>query len=87
MTPRLRITAPTLEAVQELQRALAPYRTELVEESGSWSLSISHDREFNMLLLGVIDGATAALREHELDQVVLHVDDRAYGLAEPAPLA
>ena len=82
MTPRLRISAPTLEAVEELRRALAAYRTELVEESGTWSLAFSEDREFNTLLLGVIGGTTAAMRDRDLGHVVLHVGDRDYGLAD-----
>ena len=80
MTPRLRLSAPTLEAAQDLQAELRAFRTQLVEDAGSWSLAIDHDREFNLLLLDVIERTSQAMRRRDLGRVVLHVDDREYGL-------
>jgi hypothetical protein len=81
---QIRIDAPTLAAAKRLTDALRSYRTRLVDTNGEWSVEVERDREFNELLLGVLDVADAYLAADPLTALRLVVEGRSYPLHAPA---
>jgi hypothetical protein len=79
---RIHIAAPSLDAATRLSEALPECRVDVVDRDGGWLVAIECDREFDELLLEVLDAAEAFLAEHS-EALRLVVDGRSYPLHPP----
>ena len=76
----IRIDTSTLEAARHLADALSPYRTRLRDGGGACAVEVERDREFNELLLGVLDATDAYLARHPQAMLSLVVEGHSYRL-------
>lgn len=79
----IRIDAPTLESARKLSDALSSYKTRLLDGNGEWAVEVVRDREFNELLLGVLEVTDAYLADQPDAALRLLVDGHAYALHPP----
>jgi hypothetical protein len=80
----IRIDAPTLEAARKLSDSLSNYNTRLLGANGEWAVVVERDREFNELLLGVLEVTDAYLGDEPQAALRLTVDGHTYPLHPPA---
>jgi hypothetical protein len=76
----IRIDAASLEAARQLADALTKYRASLQGEDGAWVVEVERDREFNELLLGVLEVTDAYLARDPDAVLNLIVDGHTYRL-------
>ena len=87
MPETIRIDAATLEAAKHLANALSKYRTRLLGGDGDWAVEVERDREFNELLLGVLEVTDAYLANDPRAALRLVVEGHTYPLHPPAASA
>lgn len=87
MPETIRIDAPTLEAARHLADALSRYRTRLLDGDGAWAVEVERDREFNELLLGVLEVTDAYLANEPRAALQLVVEGHTYQLHPPGASA
>ena len=80
MPESIRISVPTQDVAARLARALGTCSVRVADDDGEWFLEIACDREFNQLLLNVLDGAQAYLHGEPEVTLRLEVEGRGYPL-------
>jgi hypothetical protein len=81
---RIRIAAPSHEVATRLRDALPECTVEIADRDGEWIVEVECDREFNELLLEVLDAAEAFLKSEREPGLRLVVEGRSYPLHPPA---
>jgi hypothetical protein len=87
MPETIRIDAPTQEAAKDLANALSKYRARLLARDGAWAVEVERDREFNELLLGVLEVTDAYLASDPRAALRLVVEGHTYPLHPPGATA
>ena len=85
MPDSIRIAVPTQDIAARLAASLPTCNLRVAAEDGDWFLEIVCDREFNELLLNVLDGAQAYLDGEPELTVRLEVEGRSYPLRARSP--
>jgi hypothetical protein len=80
---RIRIATPTHEVATRLREALPECTVEIVDRNGEWLVEVECDREFNELLLEVLDAAEDFLKADPEPGLRLVVEGRSYPLHPP----
>jgi hypothetical protein len=80
---RIRIAAPSLEVAKRLSAALPECTVGVVDRDGEWLVEVECDREFNELLLEVLDAAERFLATEPGPRLRLVVEGRSYRLHPP----
>jgi hypothetical protein len=81
---RIRIAAPSPEVATRLREALPECTVDIVSRDGEWLVEVECDREFNELLLEVLDAAEDFLKNEPEPGLRLVVEGRSYPLHPPA---
>jgi hypothetical protein len=80
---RIRIAAPNREVATRLREALPECTVGVVARDGEWLVEVECDREFNELLLEVLDAAEDFLKADPEPGLRLVIEGRSYPLHPP----
>ena len=83
MPETIRIVAPTHDVAARLADALRECDVRVAELDAAWAVEVRCDREFNELLLHVLDEAQSYLGANPTAGLRLLVDGRSYPLHPP----
>ena len=85
MPDSIRIAVPTQDIAARLAASLPTCNVRVAADDGDWFLEIACDREFNELLLNVLDGTQAYLDGQPEMTLRLEVEGRTYPLRARTP--
>jgi hypothetical protein len=80
---RIQIAASSQQVATRLSDALPECRVDIVARDGHWLVEVECDREFNELLLEVLDAAERYLAAEPTAGLRLLVEGRSYPLHPP----
>ena len=84
MPDAIRIAVPTEEVAGRLASVLHTCRVRVAGDEGAWFLEVECDREFNELLLKILDGANTYLAREPEAALRLEIEGRSYQLHPPS---
>jgi hypothetical protein len=77
---RIRIIVPSQDVAARLAAVLDACNVRVADDDGAWAVEVACDREYNELLLRVLDGAQAYLDGDPASTLRLEVGGRSYAL-------